>query len=254
MKDHAAAIDTWETLLREFPQQPDRGLPIQLGWALLHDGKPERAEAHFLVGLKAQPPADQRGLGLWGMARSARKSDEAFSRFGEVVRHGDCGPGTAQALYEAVLSAVTVRDAKTAASWLDKLVEQHPKSSWAASGQLQVARFQANLGDFEPAWQRSRWVLDTGHADLQPSALYLAGHCAMKTRKFKEAIGLYEKLRDEHAKSEQAPAAMFSLGVAWESLGANAKALTAYEDFLKRHPKHMLAGQAAKRVEILQMP
>ena len=29
----------------------------------------------------------------------------------------------------------------------------------------------------------------------------------------------------EHPKSDQAPVAMYSLGVAWESLGANAKAL-----------------------------
>jgi TolA-binding protein len=257
LKDYPKAIEAWESLFREFPQQPNRGLPIQLGWALLRDGKPDRAEAQFKAVLTEKLPGDQRGLALWGMARCAtgvKKADEAFSRYQDFYRHGDFGTSGDQGLYESVLAALAVRDAKTAAAWLDKLVERFPKSAWSANGQMQVARFQADQGDYEPAWQRCRWVLGAAHADVQAPALYLAGYCALKSRKFKEAIPYCEKLRDEHPKSEQAPVAMYSLGVAWESLGANAKALTAYQDFLHKHPKHTLAGQASKRVQLLQTP
>jgi len=75
---------------------------------------------------------------------------------------------------------------------------------------------------------------------------------ACSSRKFKEAIPYYEKLRDEHAKSDQAPIAMYSLGIAWESLGSTTKAVAAYQEFVKQHPKHALAAQAAKRVRVLQ--
>jgi tetratricopeptide (TPR) repeat protein len=255
LKDYPRAIEAWESLLREFPKQPNRGLPIQLGWALLRDGKAERAEPQFKAALDEKLPAEQLGLALWGMARCAtglKKTDEAFARFGDFYKHAEFGPSGDQALYEAVLAALAMREVKTGATWLDKLVERYPKSVWAANGQLHSAKYQAEQGDYEPAWTRSRWVLDSSHADLQGPALYLAGYCALKSRKFKEAIPYYEKLRDQHAKSEHAPVAMYSLGVAWESLGANAKALSAYQDFLKLHPKHALAAQASKRVQLLQ--
>jgi TolA-binding protein len=255
LKDYPRAIETWELLLNEYPKEADRDLSVRLGWALLRDGKCDRGEIHFRAALVQRLPADQRAMALWGLARCAtdlKKPDEAFRRYGEFVKNDEYGPSGDQALYQAVLAALTIGDSKTGATWAVRMVERFPKSVWTGNAQLQAARFLADHEDYAQAWQRSRSVLEFSAAELQAPALYLSGYCALKSRKFKEAIPYFEKLRDDHPRSDQAPVAMYSLGVAWESMGAGTLALSAYEDFLKLHPKHRLAGQAAKRVRILQ--
>ncbi len=255
LADHAKAVEAWETLLRDYPAEADKAdLRVRLGWALVKAGKQDRADPHFKAALDRQLSDDLRREALWGWARCAdakTKPDEAARRFAEFVKLKDYGPDGDQPLYEAVFTVLGTRDLKTAAAWTEKMVERFPKSVWTANAQMQTARHQADAGDYESATKRSRWVLDSAAKDLQAPALYIAGFSAMKSRKFKEAIGYYEKLRDEHPKSEQTPIAMFSIGVAWESLGADTKALAAYQDLVKKHPTHSLAAHASKRIQIL---
>jgi TolA-binding protein len=155
-------------------------------------------------------------------------------------------------LLEAVTSAFAASDPLRGLAWTNRMVERFAKSPETSQAQLLAARYQTENGQYEAAGHRSRWLLDSKVPDVQSAALYLAGFSAMKLRKFDEAITHFQALRDQFPKAEQTPVAVYSIGVAYESQGAIAKALTAYRDFLKRYGEHSLAGEARKRALVLE--
>jgi len=249
----AAAFSAW---LEENPVNEARATTqVQLGLALMQVDKLADAEHQFKSALERLPEGEVRSQALLGMARCAVKLNrpaDAVKSYDELL-HAKTAPLDVQTTtLEAVAAAFAAGDSQRGLEWTDRLVEGFAKSPWTSQAQLHAARYLTENGQFDAAWQRSRWVFQAKVAEAQPPALYLAGFCAMKLRKFADAVTYYQTLRDEHPQAEQAPVAAYSLGVAFESQGATAKALAAYQAFLNRYAKHTLASEARKRVQVLQ--
>jgi TolA-binding protein len=224
-KDWSKATRLYRAFLHDFPDHSSVDeARLGLADALLHGGQYQDAETAF---------------GELANRRELAALDYVHFRWAEV----------------AELRGELIVAADRWIAWLDKFAKSSLRERAlprASQAQLQAARQLTEKEQYEVAWERGRWVLETKIPDAQPTALYLTGFCAMKLRKFDDAISYYQRLSDEYPKSEQAPVAAYSLGVAFESQGANAKALTAYQSFLKRYPEHSLAGEARKRVQVLQ--
>lgn len=70
----------------------------------------------------------------------------------------------------------------------------------------------------------------------------------------REAIKQYKFLMDQYPGTRYKPQAMIALGDTYRDLGDNADAKTAYEDFLKVHPKHPLSPKALAAIEEIEQP
>jgi TolA-binding protein len=290
--DWARARRYYDDFLRDFPGHPSGPIArLGLADVLLQDGKHKAAEelfgqlasqpaqagaeyAHFRWAeltelrdehglatqrwssfLQKHPKSVHRDRALLGLARGAfklKRLQEAVKYYAELWDAKSPLLQDQATRLDAVTTAFATGDSKRGLDWTDTLVKDAAASLETSQAQLLAARCLIDGGDLDAGWQRCKWVLTAKVADTQPVALQLAGHCAMKLRKFDDAVTYYQTLRDQYPQSDQAPAAAFSLGIAYESQGVLSKALTAYQDFLKRHGDHALAEQARRRVMVLQ--
>ena len=213
------------------------------------------AETQLKAALPRLEDGKVRNQALLGLARSAaamKRPADAVKYFAELFESKTALADLETTKLEAVAAAFAASQRQQGLEWADQMVKSFAGSPWTAQAQLRAARHLTENGEFDAALERSRWILEAKVAEAQPPALYLAGFCAMKLCKFADAITYYQRLRDEHPEAEQAPVAAYSLGVAFESQGATAKALSAYQAFLKRYADNSLAAQAKKRIQILQ--
>jgi TolA-binding protein len=256
LKEYSEAAKAFTNWLNENPTSEERApIQVQLGLALMQLDKTAEAEGQFKAALERLPEGDNRAQALLGMARCVvklKRPSDAVKTYAELLgtKGSIADPETTN--LEAVSAAFAAGDAKQGLIWTDRMVESYAKSPLTSHAQLQATRYLTEHDQFEAALERSRWVLQAKVAEVQPGALYLAGFCAAKLRKFSDAITYYQTLRDDYPKAEQAPVAAYSLGVVFESQGALSKALAAYQVFLKRYADHALASEAKKRVQLLQ--
>jgi len=256
LADYELAASHFTQWLKENPQHADYSfMQVQLG--LAHAGADNHAEAEKALhsALPALKTDDLRAQAILGLARCAAKLGrpaEGVERFVELFASKSALENAPALHCEAVLTALAASNTKQALTWTDGLASSAPKDSSTAFAQLQLARHLTQNGELEPAFERCKWVIKSEVMELKPAGLYLAGFCAFKLRKFNEAITYFEDLRDRHPTSAHTPAAVYSLGAAWEALGANAKAIAAYEHLIKNFSADPLAQQARRRVQALQ--
>jgi TolA-binding protein len=256
LKAYPLATSAFSTWLKENPGNEERApIQVQLGLALMQMEKRAEAEVQFKAALERLGAGDARSQALLGLARCAVKLNrpaDAVKSYAELLAGKSVIPDPELTTLEAVAAAFGAGDSKQALKWTDRMVESFAMSPWTSHAQLHATRFLTEHEQFDAALERGRWVLQAKVAEVQPGALYLAGFCAAKLRKFSDAITYYQTLRDDYPKSEQAPVAAYSMGVVFESQGALSKAITAYQAYLKRYADHALASEARKRIQLLQ--
>ena len=251
--DAATAFSTW---LKENPTHEERAATqVQLGLALVQLDKFADAEENFKSAMKDLPQGDLRCQALLETARCAvklKRPADAEKCYEELLATKTASIDETTTRLEAVAAAFAAGDSKRGLEWADRMVQSFAKSQSTSHAQLHAARYLTENGQFDLALERSRWVLEAKVPEAQPAALYLAGFCAMKLRKFTDSATYYQSIVDSHPKAEQAPIAAYSLGVVYESQGATGRAVAAYQAFLKHHADHPLATEAKKRVQLLQ--
>jgi tetratricopeptide (TPR) repeat protein len=256
LKQYAEAATAFSTWLKENPDHEERAsTQVQLGLALVQLDKFAEAEENFKSAVKKLPPGDLRSQALLETARCAVKLQrpaDAVKCYEELLTAKTASIDETTTRLEAVAAAFAAGDSKRGLEWADQMVQGFEKSQWTSHAQLHAARYLTDSGKFDLALERSRWVLEAKVPEVQSAALYMAGFCAMKLRKFADAATYYQAIVDDHPQAEQAPIAAYSLGVVFESQGASGKALAAYQAFIKRNADHPLAAEARKRVRLLQ--
>ena len=255
----AVARVTFERLLADYPKHPDRPRAVVgLAESLYEAGQPERAEESLqpaLPELRKQEDKELLGRALVLSARCAARQGKgraAVARYADCFKANVVVPEPDQTYLEAVAQAFITGDSEQGLEWLGALAKRAPEGAATAQARLYAARWHADKGQFEQALEQCRLVLAVKADAVRPQALFLSGFCAMKLRRFEDAVKVYQSLLDDHPRFDQAAAARFSLGLAHESLGAKTRAAAVYEQFLRLYPDDPLAARVKQRLEAVQ--
>lgn len=129
------------------------------------------------------------------------------------------------------------------------------------AGTLATARALIARRDYMAAVELLRGYVDrgTGREDVD-EAIYLLGEAHLKAREPALAQVEFERLLRDYPESDSSAAASFQLGAALEAQSRSAdfdqeftmRALDQYERYLREHPSHGRAGEAAARVAALR--
>jgi N-acetylmuramoyl-L-alanine amidase len=132
--------------------------------------------------------------------------------------------------------------------------EQAERMREALNGRPVKERTQAQFQKVTDAYRRVYYVAPTSNR-ADASVLAVAELLAEQGRTFdddkllKSAIGQYEFLRREYPGSKHRASALFAIAEIYQNdLGDNAKAKSAYEDFLKHYPGNALAADARQAI------
>ncbi len=122
-----------------------------------------------------------------------------------------------------------------------------PKDAPLVRWRLAESQFQSG----DPASAVAGWtkLLADGAGDLTDDTLDGIGRAQQRMRRFNEARATFEKLRAEHADSPFAPLALLRIGETYRDGGSGpenaARVVAAWREFLKLHPTHERAPDAA---------
>ena len=87
---------------------------------------------------------------------------------------------------------------------------------------------------------------------LAPSALGLIGDCYLQLGDQQNAVNYYEKAAKKNANEFTSPAYLVKLGMTYEIMGNNAKALVAYKTLKKDYPQSNEAFEISKNIANLE--
>jgi tetratricopeptide (TPR) repeat protein len=255
-REYLKAEGAYERFLKRYPEHRGR-VRAQLGVSLclFESGKLKEAEEKLQAIRGDIKDEDLQARVKLLRARCLAGTDrpkEAVAQLVELFKRREPLPDAEQVYLEGVQAALAAGDEEHAIAWVGKLEELAAKAPQTAQARLQLARWLADKGRFADALPYCRRIFSIEKAPERPQALYLTGFCAMKLRKFDDAVQAYQSLLADHPKFDQAAAARFSLGLAHESLGAKTKAVEVYQLFLKEHPGDALGPRVKQRLEALQ--
>src|SRR5262249_20568967 len=184
----AGAAKSFAQLNKEFPNRPERPrVQLRLSQALFQAGEVAEAEASVQDLPRVLDDGALRAEALVLYARCAAKQKHAAEA---VKRFEACFQAKIEldepdvVRSEAVAQAFVAGDSERGLAWTNVLAEQAPKSPCASQAQLHAARWLAEKGKLEEGLARAKWVIDAKSAPAQPMALYLAGFCSIRLRKF----------------------------------------------------------------------
>ena len=87
---------------------------------------------------------------------------------------------------------------------------------------------------------------------LAPSALGLIGDSYLQLGDQQNAVSYYEKAAKKNANEFTSPAYLVKLGMTYEIMGNNAKALEAYKTLKKEYPQSNEAFEISKNIANLE--
>jgi TolA-binding protein len=142
-----------------------------------------------------------------------------------------------------------------ALSTFEKVVADYPNLDLLDASYLYLGVTQYNLAQAgkPELYDKAAQTLETlatkfPESKYIPDSLFYRGECFYMRQKGKEAVGLYQKLVDEHPKHRFRADALYALGVAQEELGEHDAAGKTYAAFLKEFPDHGLATEVGMRL------
>jgi len=107
-------------------------------------------------------------------------------------------------------------------------------------------------GAYDKAIQALREFLRTNReSPLAANAQYWVGECYFMLADYYQAILNFNQVRQQHPKSDRAPAAVLKIGLAFLQMGNKSEARLAFQKVLNDYPSSPEAAQARERLQAL---
>jgi TolA-binding protein len=180
-----------------------------------------------------------------------------------------CSSRKSKETYEAALKKVTEKHFTDAALDFKQVVQDDPKSEFAAKSMLQLASMYTShslpnmkrADDYQKAYKYYLQVFngfqespEAGKACLELGKYYqsMLDTNLTKEPSMKKAISYYRMVVEKYSQIEEAEAAMFMIGfIQANELEQQDSAKISYESFLKKYPNSKLVVSARAELQIL---
>ncbi len=107
-------------------------------------------------------------------------------------------------------------------------------------------------GAYDKAIQSLRDFLRTNRdSPLVPNAQYWIGESYYMLADYYQAILNFNQVRQQHPKSDRAPAAVLKIGLAFQQMGNKSEAKLAFQKVLNDYPSSPEAAQAREKLQAL---
>ncbi|MCA9311061.1 MAG: tetratricopeptide repeat protein [Phycisphaerales bacterium] len=223
------------------------------GLSALASDEPSDAAEHFRAIVDSGVEDGLAGQARLLLAESlvgADEDDDAARWFEDVIEREEDAT-LSRALYG--LGAVRFRDDDMpgATKVLDRLLEDLPRSGEADAARLLRGRIALNASELDRAEDLFEAVQQGKHKDLEDDAAYWLAKVELRRDRPEGAESTLTQALDSYPDSPLAPAMAFDRAVALSRMGEGERAMTAFADFARLHPRHELADEAVYHVASL---
>lgn len=130
---------------------------------------------------------------------------------------------------------------------LKKLRDNAPPADPA--GTYEKAKAQFDAGQFDGAVESFSSYLKISKAKKAEDATFYRGESYFALKQFKKAIVDYSKFPEKYTKSKRMPAALYKIGLAFESLGMKSDAQGFFAEIVEKYPKSSEAKKARSKLK-----